>query len=375
MIYIKFKKTIAEDVIPLEYGNFKVNLVPMAKNGIKRFVAYHRNRPAKINFLQLLMSMGGMNSEQGTQINAHVISEMLGISQRSISNYLKSLVKLGFIKCLSRKYKIGVKSRTYRVDNQYLHFHIVTNVIPLNYKNVTKKDGSIRSELLELRKFVIHLHKNFKQRKEFFTKITFHLGGLILKNMKKIMTAHMTYGTNRIKFNDRRFFIKSNKQLSALIQKLCAFYGRHYKDLLHDLTHVVDQILLTLKSKIGDNIEGFGIGRKRILNFIANIAFDKCKYNVRKSGMKFNLSFKQFISFLGVEGTYYDKKAKFFEKFKPKMDMMPIISQFNFGKFIKLFAIVLRKCSFVNNEYRRKALRYSKQYGHVYEVFESEAYC
>jgi hypothetical protein len=90
---------------------------------------------SKMEFIKLLVGVSHLYKRGGGELNQKTYGDLIGITCMSVSNYLKSLIKLGILKNTNKSYKVGKYSKFYRI--------ISLDILALDSKRI---ENSICSE-------------------------------------------------------------------------------------------------------------------------------------------------------------------------------------------------------------------------------------
>lgn len=117
------------------------------------FVGNTNGKVERLRFIQVLGAMHGLVQKSGFGISQRSLATFLGVSQATVSQWLKKLVSMGWLKLVSNSYIVGLKAKYYTAHGQLMNI-IIEHKNSINFvkklPQMAPTDGNYYKFLLSL---------------------------------------------------------------------------------------------------------------------------------------------------------------------------------------------------------------------------------
>lgn len=195
----EYSSIVLESVNNTEIVQYFTNSGPLPEN---EFVSNTAGWKDRERFLRVLTAMHNLRT--GFGLPQKSLAAFLGVSQATISQWIKRLVDMGWLKPISRSYIVGIRAINYTAHGPLLEMvkhHEQSQVFPIALPRHLPKDG-------EYYKFLCSLSKRCKSWSEFSLALE-HIPDIVKKGRLR-----MAYAIRRCDdLKSRRTLDHENKQI------------------------------------------------------------------------------------------------------------------------------------------------------------------
>ena len=174
-----YSNIVSESVNNTEIVQFYINTNPIPDN---EFVSNTAGWKDREKFLRVLTAMH--NLKTGFALPQKSIATFLGVSQATVSSWIKRLIELGWLKTTSHSYIVGIRAKTYTAHGELLA-HVVAHDLahehPIALPRHLPNDG-------EYYKFLCSLSKRCKSWDEFSLALE-HIPDIVKKGRLRMAYA------------------------------------------------------------------------------------------------------------------------------------------------------------------------------------------
>jgi hypothetical protein len=198
-----YSNIVLESPNDVEIINFFTNKLPLFQND---FVGNGCGWKDREKFMRVLGAMNNLMSKDGFGLSQRCLSAYVGVSQATVSIWIKKLVQLGLLKPVSNSYIVGMKAKHY-VACGPLRDWIVENKNSCNYVKVLPQFHPVDGEYY---KFFLSLSRRCNSWSEFKLALS-HVNDIDKKGRLR-----MAYAIRRCDERKSRRTVNENEQVQRI---------------------------------------------------------------------------------------------------------------------------------------------------------------
>lgn len=163
MFYTASERTYSNIVLEAHQVTETINYIRNENIPENDFVGKTNGKADRLQFLQVLGAMHGLLHKGGFGLSQRSLSTYLGVSQAVVSQWLKRLVSMGWLKPVSNSYIVGLKAKYYTAHGE------LQNIINIhkNSTNFVKKLPQMEPTAGNYYKFLLSLSRRCSTWAEF----------------------------------------------------------------------------------------------------------------------------------------------------------------------------------------------------------------